>query len=168
MQVTGRSGPITIRILVLAVGCMVAASCAQNSAVMPAQNQSGTSTESSSAMPIDFSQFTDIPIPGGAGIDLDKTLVFGSSPWYGNLALETSANASAIFDFYRRNLPQHQWQEIASVRAATSILTYGTLDRVLTITITDTTLRGADVMMIMSPRGTSGSGELAPPAQPIN
>jgi hypothetical protein len=119
-------------------------------------------------MPIDFSQFTDIPIPGGADIDLDKTLVFGSSPWYGNLALETSANASAIFDFYRRNLPQHQWQEIASVRAATSILTYGTLDRVLTITITDATLRGADVMMIMSPRGTSGSGELAPPAQPIN
>jgi len=168
MQGMRRSGPITLRILVLVVGCMAAAACAPNSAVMPAQSSSGTSTDGSSAMPVDFSQFTDIPIPGGADIDLEKTLVFGSSPWYGNLALETSADASAIFDFYRRNLPQHQWQEIASVRAATSILTYGTPDRVLTITITDATIRGANVMMIMSPRGAPGGELPAPPAQPIN
>ena len=104
-----------------------------------------------------LTQFPDIPIPQGASIDVDKTVVFGSKPWFGQLVLTTNTNVSNVFDFYRNNLPQYQWQELASVRAKTSILTYSSKDRVLFITIEGSTLLGSDIKMLVSPKGTNST-----------
>jgi len=100
-----------------------------------------------------FSQFPDIPIPSGTKINVDKTLVFGTKPWYGQLALSSSSSANALFDFYRENLGQYGWEEVTAVRAPTSILTYATAERVLAIAIQSATLTGSDVTVTVSPRG---------------
>ena len=118
----------------------------------PAQ-EGKTSAQASSA----YTQFPDIPIPSGAKINIDKTLIFGFKPWFGQLSLSTSANADVMFDFYRNNLPQYQWQEITSVRAPTSILTYDSEDRVMSIAIASATLRGSDITLTVSPKGNASS-----------
>ena len=124
-----------------------------------------------------FSQFPNIPIPTGTKIDNDKTLVFGSKPWYGQLALNSSSNTNQLFDFYRDNLPQYGWQEITSVRAPTSILTYATPERVLAIAIQSGTLIGSYVTVTASPRGqakpepmdsNAPAGVMPSPVQKLN
>ena len=124
-----------------------------------------------------FSQFPNIPMPTGTTIDNDKTLVFGSKPWYGQLALNSSSNTNQLFDFYRDNLPQYGWQEITSVRAPTSILTYATPERVLAIAIQSGTLIGSYVTVTASPRGqakpelmdsNAPAGAMPTPVQKLN
>lgn len=110
-----------------------------------------------------FSQFPDIPIPSGTKINVEKTLVFGTKPWYGQLALSSSSNANALFDFYRENLAQYGWQEVTAVRAPTSILTYATAERVLAIAIQSATLSGANVTVTVSPRGQPQPQAAPPP-----
>jgi hypothetical protein len=102
-----------------------------------------------------YAQFPDIPIPSGAAINIEKTLVFGSKPWFGQLSLSTSTSVAYVFDFYRSNLPQYKWQELASVRAKSSFLTYDSEDRVLSITIEGSTIRGAEVLVTVSPKGST-------------
>lgn len=121
---------------------------------------SGAAAPPSSA----YTQFPDIPIPAGADINVEKTLIFGNSPWFGQLSLNTRTNAGALFDFYRTNLPQYDWQELTSVRAPTSILTYDSDDRVLAISIQGSTLRGSEITITVSPKGTPKptGGNLAP------
>ena len=101
-----------------------------------------------------YTQFPDIPIPSGAVINIEKTLVFGSKPWFGQLSLSTSTNVAYVFDFYRSNLLKYKWKELASVRAKSSILTYDSKDRILSISINRTTLRGAEILITVSPKGT--------------
>ncbi len=132
-----------------------------------AKQAGGQFTQASSA----FTQFPDIPIPSGSELNVDKTLVFGSKPWFGQLSLSTSTRADALFDFYRSNLPQYQWRELTSVRAPTSILTYESDDRVLAIAIQGATLRNSQITLTVSPKGNSGGqpqGGLMPaPVQTI-
>lgn len=98
--------------------------------------------------------FPDIPIPDGANMIVDKTLVVGTDKWFGQLALTAGQGPVAIFDFYRNRLPQFGWNEITSVRAPTSVLTYDREDRIMQMQITSTTLRGSEILITVSPRGT--------------
>jgi len=98
--------------------------------------------------------FPDIPIPEGANMIVDKTLVVGTDNWFGQLALSASQSPVAMFDFYRNRLPQFGWNEITSVRAPTSVLTYDRDDRIMQMQITSTTLRGSEILITVSPRGT--------------
>jgi hypothetical protein len=100
------------------------------------------------------SVFPDIPIPDGANMIVDKTLVVGTDKWFGQLALSVGQSPVAIFDFYRSRLPQFGWNEITSVRAPTSVLTYDRDDRIMQMQITSTTLRGSEILITVSPRGT--------------
>ncbi len=109
----------------------------------------GQSSQSSLA----YSQFPDIPIPSGAVINIEKTLVFGSKPWFGQLSLSTTSNVAYVFDFYRNNLLQYKWKELSSVRAKSSILTYDSENRILSILIERSALRGSKILITVSPKG---------------
>lgn len=98
--------------------------------------------------------FPDLPIPNGAKMIVDRTLVVGTQNWFGQLALDASQGPVAMFDFYRTNLPQYGWQEITSVRAPVSVLTYDREDRILQMQIKSTALRGSEILITVSPRGT--------------
>jgi hypothetical protein len=104
-------------------------------------------------------QFTDIPIPAGARMDLDRSLVLGPrDSWLGRLAFSSSAAPNDVFEFYAREMPRFNWTGITAVRAATSVLSYSRDERIATVQISRTTLGGSDVMVTISPRGSMGGG----------
>jgi hypothetical protein len=65
-----------------------------------------------------------------------------------------------LFDFYKAQMPTFNWQEISSIRAAISVLTWQRGDRIATIQIDDTTL-GAEVILTIGP--VTGSSAASPP-----
>jgi hypothetical protein len=118
--------------------------------VKPMPVNKGDSSKSAQAS---FSQFQDVPIPIGAKMDLDRTVILGGRErWIGRLTLETSHNSVKLFNFFKKSTPEFGWQEITSIRSATSVLTYSQTTRVLTIQIIAKTLRGSEVVITVSPR----------------
>jgi hypothetical protein len=134
--------------------------CAQTAGVVPSASPTAESGQPGAPVGI---QFSDIYIPQGAKIYVDKTMIFGTDPWYGQLALGASADANQTFDQFRRDMPGFGWQEIQAIRAPTSFITYTKDARVLTVQIQGTTLRGSDVTITVSPR-ESGRGTAGPAA----
>jgi len=123
----------------------------------------GISNSASTGTSPNTSIFPDIPIPEGANMIVDRTLVVGTQDWFGQLALNANQGPIAIFDFYRNRLPQFGWNEITSVRAPTSVLTYDREDRILQMQISSTTLRGSEILITVSPRGKPSPSSSAPP-----
>ena len=106
-----------------------------------------------------FNRFPDIPVPSGAVMDVKRTIVFGGGEgWFGQLGLDTRHDRDAMFDFYKQELPAFGWQEITSVRALVSVLTYERQGRVLSIQLEKATLSGAKVTLTVSPRGGAAGG----------
>ncbi len=145
----------------LAAAAMVAA-CGQTTDVTPT-----TSIDPATAQPVpkSFAQFTDIPVPVRSKIDVEKTLVFGGGEaWVGRLVLETGLGPFDVFDFFKQELPGFGWQEVTTLRAATSVLVYARQQRVATIQIQSDTIQGSEVMINISPQGTPAGGPMAAPA----
>jgi hypothetical protein len=116
-------------------------------------------------------QFTDIPIPAGARMDLDRTLILGPrETWIGRLVYTSSAGPNDLFDFYNRELPRFGWVGITAVRAGTSVLSFSRAERIATVQISRTTLGGSEVLVTISPRGgmESGGGLAPSPGAPVN
>ena len=118
-----------------------------------------------------FSQFTDIPIPEDAHMDPDRTLLLGQGDaWVGRLVFTVrgvfSEQAPDLFDFFKANMPTYHWQEISSVRAAISVMTWQRGDRIATVQIEETTL-GAEVILTMAPVNgpNPAAANQPPPAQ---
>ena len=124
--------------------------CGSGIGVKPMPMQKGDSSKSAQTS---FSQFQDVPIPIGAEMNLDRTVILGvPESWIGRLTLETSHNSIKLFNFFKKSPPEFGWQEITSIRSATSVLTYSQTTRVLTIQIIAKTLQGSEVVMTVSPR----------------
>ena len=101
-----------------------------------------------------FSQFDDIPVPEGASMDLERSLVLGErEAWIGRLVMDMGENAGRMYDFYFREMPRFKWLPITAIRAEISVLSYTNGDRVATIQIRDRTMQGATVSITVSPRG---------------
>ena len=124
--------------------------CGSGMGVKPTPMNKGEASKPGQAS---FSQFQDVPIPIGAEMDLDRTVILGArESWIGRLTLETSHNSVKLFNFFKKSTPEFGWQEITSIRSATSVLTYSQTTRVLTIQIIAKTLQGSEVVMTVSPR----------------
>ena len=124
--------------------------CGSGMGMKPTPIQKGDPSKSAQAS---FTQFQDVPIPIGAEMNLDRTVILGApESWIGRLTLETSQNPVKLFNFFKQNTPEFGWQEVTSIRSATSFLTYTQTTRVLTIQITKKTLQGSEVVMTVSPR----------------
>ncbi len=112
--------------------------------------QTGAPTSADAA----YGHFTDIPIPARAEMDLERSLILGSTDeWLGRVVLGTAETVPEVFDFYRREMPSFGWGEITVVRAEVSVLTYDRTGRVATVQIQKSTLGGADVSITVSPKG---------------
>ncbi len=131
------------------VACVAASACTSQVGVAPATGASGPSETR-----VSFARFPDLPLPSEAEINLDRTLVFGGSDtWIGRLVITASGDPNNMFDFFKQKLGGYGWQEITSVRAAVSVLTYTRQERVATIQIEGRTLRGSEVTITVSPLG---------------
>ena len=142
---------------IAAGGLMVSvlAACAPGATVKTRTDASQATGKNGQAMPApSFTNFPDMPVPGNAKMDLDRTVVFGGGEdWFGRVALSSNFAADQLFDFYKTELPKFGWEEITSVRSKTSVLTYQRAGRVVTIQLEGATLQGTDVMMTVSPKG---------------
>ena len=102
-----------------------------------------------------FTDFQDIPIPAGAQVITERSLVLGvRDAWIGRLVLKSKLNVIAAFHFFKKRPTEFGWQEITSVRSAVSILSYTKEERVLTVQIQSQSWGGAEVSLTVSPRGT--------------
>ncbi len=97
-----------------------------------------------------FAQFREIPIPENATMNLDKTLLFGNDPLIGRLAFKVPYNQANMFDFYMQEMPKFGWQELTSIRATNSYLTYAKDNRVATILLGSSSLNGTEVIFDVS------------------
>ena len=140
--------------------------CAETATI----STSGGETQVSSTMPSAFTQFPDIAVPPNTKINVDKTLVVGSKPWFGRLALESFTSANRAFDFFLNNMANHGWERRQAVRGPTYILTYESAERQMTILIINRTLAGSEITITVSPRDQAELGN--PPGdnlpQPLN
>ena len=146
---------------------LVLSGCAQTAAITPSGGavigKDGKGKQVST-------QFSDLPVPKGAKINVDKTVVVGAKTWFGQLTLDTSHGADVMFNFYSRELPNYGWRRIASIRAPTSILTYERQNRVLYIAIQPSRIRGSEITITVSPKEepppppSPGAAIPAPPA----
>ena len=110
-----------------------------------------------------FAQFSDVPVPAGVDMDLERSLVLGEQDaWIGRLVMAVGTNPGKTFDFYFGEMPRFGWFPVTTVRAETSVLTYARADRIATIQVWGRTLTGSTVSMTVSPKGQiSGSGNTA-------
>ena len=137
---------------------LILAGCAQTAVIAP----SGGAIASKDGKGKQVStRFSDLPVPRGAKMNVDKTVVVGTKTWFGQLTLDTSHGADAMFNFYSRQLPNYGWRRIASIRAPTSILTYERHNRVLYIAIRPSRIRGSEITITVSPKE-----ETLPPPSP--
>ena len=101
-----------------------------------------------------FTDFQDIPIPAGAQVITERSLVLGvRDSWIGRLVLKSKLNVIAAFHFFKKRTTEFGWQEITSIRSAISILSYTKGERVLTVQIQNQSWGGAEVSLTVSPRG---------------
>lgn len=131
--------------------------------VSSALSPDGNKDDQKSPVQTSFTRFPDMPMPVKADLDMGKTLVFGTNDaWIGRLVVKSPHGSNDMFDFYKQEMPGFDWQEITSIRSSTSVMTYTRGERVATIQIASSTLKGATVTITVSPKGAQ---EFPPPAE---
>ena len=60
---------------------------------------------------VTFSQFSDIPIPSGGDLDLERTVVIGKNraEWTGRLVFSNWMSVTENYDFFMSELPKFGW-----------------------------------------------------------
>jgi len=101
-----------------------------------------------------FAQFSDIPVPAGASMDVERSLVLGErESWIGRIVMTVGLSADRSYDFFFNEMPRFDWSPVTTVRAETSVLTYTRGERVATIQVQGRTIGGAHVSVTVSPKG---------------
>ena len=153
----------TLAVAGLAVVGLLLAACENT----PGIRASSAVPEGSSPEGPRLTRFSDIPIPAGARMNVTRSLILGPMDgWVGRLVFNTSTGSQTLFQFYTREMPRFDWQEVTRVRAQVSILTYTRGVRTATVQISSTTLGGAAVSITMAP-STAGKAPMAPAAAPV-
>ncbi len=102
--------------------------------------------------------FSDIPVPGGAEVDTDNSIILGGGDsWTGRVLLESSDVPAGVFEFYRQEMQGYGWEEVTAIRAATSVLTYAREDRIAIIQIGKSPAGSTSISVTMSPKGSGGA-----------
>jgi len=131
----------------LAVLCITLAGCSGRSLAPSSADVSNMPTEQG------FGQFTDIPVPKGADMDAEHSLVLGArEAWVGRLVMSVSDRPSTMYDFFARQMPGFGWRPVTSVRGDVSTMTFQRGDRVATIQLRPRSLWGSEVWLTMSPQ----------------
>jgi hypothetical protein len=98
----------------------------------------------------------DMPMPGGARINNENSLILGSGDgWAGRVAIISAQNANETFTFFRDQFQKAGWTLVSSTKSKNSILVFIKKDRTATIEIEEGGFGGkANVMLTVAPRST--------------
>lgn len=117
-------------------GCALDTIGSDSKTVRTSAPTSGDSKSGSPTPPPAFSQFSDVPVPANARMDLEKTIILGAEDgWIGRLALTTSYPLTEMYSFYEREMPNFSWERITVVRSSVTTMTYSRGGRIATITL---------------------------------
>lgn len=106
-----------------------------------------------------FQPITDIPIPQGARLDKEVSLILGGQDkWTGRIVLKIGESPADAFARYTQKMPHFGWRPITSVQAESSVLTFSQNGRIATITIEGRSISGSTVSITMSPRHIVNNG----------
>ncbi len=109
----------------------------------------------------------DVPIPQGAVLDTERSLVLGrGSNWTGRLVFRVNRPSSALFSLYQSEMPQFGWQALSVIQDEVSILQYLLGSRLATVRISGLGFRGSRVSILMAPRETGGNLSPSQPGSP--
>ncbi len=150
--------------VVTLISTLVLGACSQGIGLTatPSGNKQGSAPQPS------FAQFSDIPVPTGAVMNLDRTLVLGSKEvWVGRLVISSSHKSADMFAFFKQRSPEFGWQEVTSVRSEISVLTFTRAERVMTVQIKSKRLSGTSMDITVAPR-ENGSVASSGGMQPVN
>jgi len=112
-----------------------------------------------------FTQFSDIPVPSGASMDMERSLLLGASEeWTGRLVYSSSTDSARVFDLYKAEMPKFGWTELTVIRGERSIMSYQRGSRIATIEIQRNTFSRSQVSVTVSPNTSTGGGYGAPAA----
>ena len=92
------------------------------------------SADNTGASEDSFALFNDNPIPAGAAMDLEKSLVLGErDSWIERLVINVRDSNRKTYDFFFSEMPRFNCVPITTVSAETSILSYTRGERVASI-----------------------------------
>lgn len=147
-----------LRFLMLGAGLLLGLMMMGCSGSSQSLSASPTGENGATATPVaSFAQFSDIPVPSGASMDMEHSLLLGAgNEWTGRLTYSTSTNSARVFDLYKAEMPKFGWTELTVIRGDRSIMTYQQGARVATVQIQSGTIYGATVAVTVSPNASSG------------
>jgi hypothetical protein len=98
----------------------------------------------------------EMPLPGGARINNENSLILGSGDgWAGRVSITSAQNANETFTFFRDQFQATGWTLVSSTKSKSSILVFIKKDRTATIEIDGGSFAGnANVMLTVAPRST--------------
>ncbi len=134
----------------LRVGCVLFLlnACAGSETELPATVRPGGAESAP-----DFRPVSDIPIPEGASLDNERSLILSSrDQWTGRIVMKVSQSPSKAFAFYQREMPAFRWDPVMSVQSEISVLTFIREDRAATVQVQPRTIGGALIIVTIAPR----------------
>ncbi|KAF0224342.1 MAG: hypothetical protein FD176_1278 [Rhodospirillaceae bacterium] len=142
------------RLAIPALAALLLAGCG-NTTSLP-QTQSGDPQQQ-----IDFGLLTDIPIPSGATMDNERSLILGDKDrWTGRVVMKLWKSSSEATAFYLQQMPAFNWEPIMAATSGTSVMSYVRGDRAATVQVEAGTMWGATVRVTVAQR--VGTGATAP------
>jgi hypothetical protein len=141
--------PARRSILILLAASLLVGACASGQAVVgPGAPEGKGGGEPSNALPI-----TDIPIPAGAKLDNDASLIMGAQDrWFGRIVIKTENSPTQSYNQFFKGMPGFGWSVVTAVQARISNLTYLRGERVASIQIESSGFGGATISITVSPR----------------
>jgi len=132
----------------LALAALLAVTACSRNTALPANASAGSGDQ-----PANFQLVTDIPIPAGASMDNDRSLILSDRDrWTGRVVMTLSNSANEVTAFYQAQMPNFGWQPMMSVTAETSVLTYLRGDRAATVQVERRTVYGTTVSVTVAPK----------------
>jgi hypothetical protein len=121
-----------------------------------ANNTLPTNAEGETSADIQLKLLGDMPLPGGAVINNENSLILGSGDgWAGRVAIKSAQSATETFSFFRDQYQKAGWTLVSSTKSKNSILVFIKKDRTATVEIEEGGFGGkSNVMLTVAPRST--------------
>lgn len=94
----------------------------------------------------------DVPLPQGAVIKQQESLVMGSgTAWTGRLSVSVAGDAQQVFAWFRDGLPGAGWTLTSSSFSKLSLLTFTKAERIATVQMQAGSFGANDVLITVAP-----------------
>lgn len=144
---------ISLRAAFIGLAVLLLAGCGSSTSLPQAQ-------AGDPAQPVDFQLLTDIPIPSGATMDNQRSLILGDRDrWTGRVVMKLWKGPTEATQFYQQQMPAFGWEPIMAATSGVSVMAYVRGERAATVQVESSAMWGATVSVTVGQRAVpAGSG----------